>query len=169
MNAIINLSRRNFLKTSALVGGGLILGVHLPGLARAAQQGGSPFPLNAFVRIAQDDTVTVIVNHSEMGQGPYTSMPMMVAEELDADWSKVRYEAAPVAPEYNHSVYPMQLTGGSTSTWSEYTSEPFACEAKDGKIVVTSHLVGNFPGSPVDLRYFFKLEGDKIASLEIIP
>ncbi|HYR82545.1 MAG TPA: molybdopterin cofactor-binding domain-containing protein, partial [Terriglobia bacterium] len=90
MNAIINLSRRNFLKTSALAGGGLILGVHLPGLARAAeasQQGASPFPLNAFVRIGQDDTVTVIVNHSEMGQGPYTSIPMMVAEELDADWN----------------------------------------------------------------------------------
>src|SRR5262245_594533 len=51
----------------------------------------------------------------------------------------------------------------------QYTSEPFASEAKDGKMVVTSHLVGNFPGSPVDLRYFFKLEGDKIASLEIIP
>ena len=51
----------------------------------------------------------------------------------------------------------------------QYTCEPFACEEKDGKIVVTSHLVGNFPGSPVDLRYFFGLEGDKIASLEIIP
>ena len=51
----------------------------------------------------------------------------------------------------------------------EYTSEPFASEEKDGKTVVTSHLVGNFPGSPVDLRYFFKLEGDRIASLEIIP
>lgn len=51
----------------------------------------------------------------------------------------------------------------------EYTSEPFACEVKDGKTVVTSHLVGNFPGSPVDLRYFFKIEGNKIAALEIIP
>ena len=51
----------------------------------------------------------------------------------------------------------------------EYTIEPFACEEKDGKTVVTCHLVGNFPGSPVDLRFFFKLEGDKIASLEIIP
>src|SRR5467141_3025386 len=51
----------------------------------------------------------------------------------------------------------------------EYTCEPFACEEKDGKTVVTSHLVGNFRGSPVDLRYFFRLEGDKIASLEIIP
>src|SRR6266850_2315810 len=51
----------------------------------------------------------------------------------------------------------------------EYTSEPIACEEKDGKTIVTSHLVGNFPGSPVDLRFFFELEGDKIASLEIIP
>jgi len=56
-----------------------------------------------------------------------------------------------------------------TSAKYQYTSEPFACEEKDGKIVVTSHLVGNFPGSPADLRYFFKLERDKIASLEIIP
>src|SRR6266850_111494 len=55
------------------------------------------------------------------------------------------------------------------STKYEYTCEPFACEEKDGKTVVTGHLVGNFPGSPVDLRFFFKLEGDKIASLEIIP
>ncbi|HEY2920979.1 MAG TPA: nuclear transport factor 2 family protein [Candidatus Binatia bacterium] len=51
----------------------------------------------------------------------------------------------------------------------EYTCEPMACEEKDGKTVVTCHLVGNFPGSPVDLRFFFKLEGDKIASLEILP
>src|SRR5713101_2252381 len=51
----------------------------------------------------------------------------------------------------------------------EYTSEPIACEEKDGKTIVISHLVGNFPGSPVDLRFFFTLEGDKIASLEIIP
>jgi len=51
----------------------------------------------------------------------------------------------------------------------EYTCEPIACEEKEGKMVVTSHLVGNVPGSPVDLRFFFKLEGDKIASLEIIP
>jgi len=51
----------------------------------------------------------------------------------------------------------------------EYTCEPIACEEKEGKTVVTSHLVGNFPGSPVDLRFFFELEGDKIASLEIIP
>ena len=56
-----------------------------------------------------------------------------------------------------------------TSAKYEYTSEPFACEEKDGKIVVTSRLTGNFPGSPVNLRFFFRLEGDRIESLEIVP
>jgi hypothetical protein len=51
----------------------------------------------------------------------------------------------------------------------QYTSEPFACEQKDGKSVVTSKLTGNFPGSPVNLRFFFGVEGDKIASLEVVP
>jgi hypothetical protein len=55
------------------------------------------------------------------------------------------------------------------STKYQYTSEPFACERKDGMTVVTSRLTGNFPGSPVNLRFFFELEGDKIASLEITP
>ena len=51
----------------------------------------------------------------------------------------------------------------------QYTCEPFACEQTDGRTVVTCRLTGNFPGSPVDLRFFFELEGDKIASLEVIP
>ena len=53
------------------------------------------------------------------------------------------------------------------STKYQYTSEPFACEQKDGKIIVTSRLTGNFPGSPIEVRFVFRLEGDKIASLEI--
>lgn len=56
-----------------------------------------------------------------------------------------------------------------TSTKYNYTSEPMAVERKDGKIIVTSHVVGDFPGSPVDLRYFFVLEGEEIAALEVIP
>jgi hypothetical protein len=56
-----------------------------------------------------------------------------------------------------------------SSTKYEYTSEPIAVEQAGGKTSVTSHLVGNFPGSPVDLRYFFGLKGEKIASLEVIP
>lgn len=51
----------------------------------------------------------------------------------------------------------------------QYTSEPFRCERRDGQVIVTSQLTGNFPGSPVNLRFFFRLEGDKIESLEIVP
>ena len=73
---------------------------------------------NAFVRIGTDERITVIVNHSEMGQGVYTSLPMLLAEELDADWTKVGYESAPVDPKYNHPAFGMQMTGGSSSVWS---------------------------------------------------
>ena len=123
MSAILNCSRRNFLKSSLLAGGGLILGVHIPGLngsAKAAEQGSSTFVPNAFLRIAKDGGVTVIGNHSEMGQGAYTSGAMTIAEELDADWTKIRVEPAPVDPAYNHPIYGVQITGGSTSTWSEW-------------------------------------------------
>jgi hypothetical protein len=56
-----------------------------------------------------------------------------------------------------------------TSAKYQYTSEPFVCERRDGQVIVTSRLTGNFPGSPVNLRFFFKLEGDQIESLEIVP
>jgi isoquinoline 1-oxidoreductase beta subunit len=122
MSEIVNVSRRDFLRTGLLAGSGLVLGLHLPSLATGQPPGpkGGPFALNAFVRVGADDSVTVVVNHSEMGQGPYTSVPMLVAEELDADWAKVRFEAAPVAAVYNHTVYGIQMTGGSTSTWTEW-------------------------------------------------
>ena len=123
MSTIVNCSRRNFLKASLLAGGGLIVGVHIPGLngsAKAAQQGISTFVPNAFLRIAKDGSVTVIGNHSEMGQGAYTSGAMTIAEELDADCTKIRVEPAPDDPAYNHPIYGVQITGGSTSTWSEW-------------------------------------------------
>jgi isoquinoline 1-oxidoreductase beta subunit len=122
MTEVLNVSRRDALRAGLLAGGGLVLGLHLPSLAKGQGPGkkGGPFALNAFVRVGADDSVTVVVNHSEMGQGPYTSVPMLVAEELDADWATVRFEAAPVAAVYNHSVYGIQMTGGSSSTWSEW-------------------------------------------------
>lgn len=101
MSKIVNISRRDFLKSSAMLSGGLILGFSLPfhEQSAAAAQPGKPFMPNAFIRIGPDDTVTVIVNHSEMGQGVYTSLPMLVAEELECDWKKVRIEQAPVDPD----------------------------------------------------------------------
>ncbi|HSB04561.1 MAG TPA: xanthine dehydrogenase family protein molybdopterin-binding subunit [Thermodesulfobacteriota bacterium] len=123
MSEIINLSRREFLKTGAVVTGGLLLGFSLPSresLSEAAVQSTAPFPPNAFIRIGTDDVVTMIVNKSEMGQGVYTSLPMLIAEELECDWKKVRAESAPVDPVYNHTTFGIQMTGGSTSVWSEY-------------------------------------------------
>jgi isoquinoline 1-oxidoreductase beta subunit len=123
MSEVLNLSRRGFLKTSALAGGGLVLGVCLPQLTRrteAAEKTAATFAPNAFVRIGTDDSITVLINHSEMGQGTFTGLSMLVAEELDADWSKVRAEHAPVDPAYNHAAFPIQMVGGSTSTWTEW-------------------------------------------------
>ncbi len=123
MTEIINVSRRDFLKTATLIGGGLILSFSLPlheTFSETATQPASPIVPNAFIRVGTDDTVTIIVNHSEMGQGVYTSLPMLVAEELECDWKKVSVESAPVDPVYNHTAFGMQMTGGSASIWSEY-------------------------------------------------
>jgi isoquinoline 1-oxidoreductase beta subunit len=119
----LQMERRKFLKFSLAAGGGLMIGLYLPGkskLALAQERSASVFMPNAFVRIGTDDRVTVIVNHSEMGQGVYTALPMLLAEELDADWNKVGFEPAPVDPKYNHPVFGMQITGGSTSVWSAF-------------------------------------------------
>ena len=113
-----SLSRRDFLKTSSIVGGGLILGFVVPGanrLARAQATKAAPSAPNAFLRIAPDNSVTVMVNRLEFGQGVQTSLPMLIAEELDADWSQVRGELAPADAVFNDPVYGMQMTGGSGS------------------------------------------------------
>jgi isoquinoline 1-oxidoreductase beta subunit len=112
------MPRRDFLKLSVAASGGLLIGFYLPGMQPEAQA--ATFAPNAFVRIGTGDSVTVIVNHSEMGQGVFTALPMILADELDADWTKVRFEPAPVDPVYNHPIFKMQMTGGSTSTWSSF-------------------------------------------------
>ncbi len=116
--------RRDFLKTSAAIGGGLCIAAYIPELAARPLENspaiGGVFAPNAFVRIAPDDSVTVIANHSEMGQGIYTSLPMLLNEELEADWLKIKIEAAPVDAAYNHTVFGLQMTGGSTTTPSEW-------------------------------------------------
>src|SRR5437899_9660322 len=119
----LQMERREFLRFSMAASGGLLIGLCVPGarkLAVAEKQSETAFMPNAFLRIGTDERVTVIVNHSEMGQGVYTALPMLLAEELDADWNKVGYESAPVDPKYNHPVFGMQITGGSSSVWSGF-------------------------------------------------
>ncbi len=118
-------SRRDFLKTTALAGGGLVIAFVVPSanrfaFAQAAETPDMAFVPNAFLRIAADDSVTVLMAHSEMGQGIWTALPMLIAEELDADWGRLRVEHAPAAPAYAHAAFGMQMTGGSSSTSSEF-------------------------------------------------
>ena len=116
MSAVVNLSRREFLSAGAAIAGTLTLGVQL-GVSGCTKDSAIFVP-NAFIRIGSDESVVIVVGRSEMGQGVHTALPMLVAEELDADWSKVRVQAAPVAEAFNHPYYGLQVTGGSTSVAS---------------------------------------------------
>ena len=108
------LSRRRFLRGTALVAGALVVGFRLDGRTAAAAEALAP---DAFIRIAPDNTITIISKHIEFGQGTYSGLATILAEELDADWAQVRVEAAPAdAQRYgNRLVGGMQLTGGSTA------------------------------------------------------
>ncbi|HEX2531887.1 MAG TPA: xanthine dehydrogenase family protein molybdopterin-binding subunit [Burkholderiaceae bacterium] len=116
------MSRRSFLKVTGIAGGGLVLGFFVPGAGRFAdaQAAKTTYPPNAFLRIAPDNTVTVAVNRLEFGQGVHTSLPMLIAEELDADWSQVRAELAPAADVYKDPMAGIQMTGGSGSVSHSY-------------------------------------------------
>ncbi|MCG8455352.1 MAG: xanthine dehydrogenase family protein molybdopterin-binding subunit, partial [Holophagales bacterium] len=116
-------TRRTVLKAAAFAGAGLVIGFdwgrrRFGDQALAAETTAEPFMPNAFVRIAPDDTVTVLIKHIEFGQGVATGLPTIVAEELDADWSQMRFEHAPSDPtRYNNLFFgPVQVTGGSTAT-----------------------------------------------------
>src|SRR5882757_10898968 len=112
MTTSLSLDRRVFLKTGAAAGTGLLIGFHLPAFASSAedQEKKNPNPLNAWVHITPDNHVSLILGKSEMGQGIMTALPMILAEELSLDWSKVKIEQAPTNPAiYDHG------TGGSGS------------------------------------------------------
>jgi isoquinoline 1-oxidoreductase beta subunit len=108
-------TRREFLKTSALAGGGLMLGVDLYATGDLARAAGTVYTPNAWVHIADDNTITLISARSEMGQGVYTSMPMLIAEELHVDLKTIKVAIAPPDKAYTNALLGAQITGGSTS------------------------------------------------------
>jgi isoquinoline 1-oxidoreductase beta subunit len=112
-----NLGRRDFLKVAGAAGGALMIGVYLPVKGGVSAQAGAALEPNVWVRINPDDTVRIMLTQIEMGQGVMTSMPMLVAEELDFDWTKIRTEWAPAdAKKYgNPNFGGQQLTAGSNS------------------------------------------------------
>ncbi len=119
MAIVPTLTRRGFLKAGAAAGGGLLVGGYLYGLddlAGTRVAASTLFEPNVWVKIGTDDTVTIVLTQLEMGQGVMTSMPMLLAEELDADWTAIETEWAPADPKYgNPNFGGQQLTAGSNS------------------------------------------------------
>ena len=152
-------SRRTFLVTGAAAGGGFLLCVYLPrSIGAKAQVADEAFAPNAFVRIKPDDTITLVMPQVEMGQGTYTSMPMLIAEELEVDLAKVGLEAAPPSDKlYANPLLGFQVTGGSTSVpgwWeplrragatarvmlieaaaAQWNVDPASCRAEKGEVI----------------------------------
>ena len=119
----MRVDRRGFLKTGAAGAAGLVIGFYLPGrfeTAEASPAGETPAALNAWMRIGTDDSVTIVIDKSEMGQGILTALCMLAAEELECDWKKIRTEFAPAAREYFNPAFGMQGTGGSSSVRSSW-------------------------------------------------
>jgi CO/xanthine dehydrogenase Mo-binding subunit len=120
------LSRRLFLSASVAAGGGLLIGYSLRSsgaaidVVRAASEDSLPptsdIPLNAWIRIGPNDEVTLISSQSEMGQGIMTTLPAVLAEDLGADWNRVKIEFSNVAPAYRNPRINWQFTGNSEST-----------------------------------------------------
>jgi len=154
----VTLSRRQFLRRTALAGSGLLLAAYLPELAAAADANGDGvFAPNAYLRIAPDDTVTISVIRHEMGQGVRTLLPMLVAEELEADWDRVRLEQAVTGPRFQGirlhtsgsgssrgafdsmrragAAARVMLIGAAAARWGV---TPDACRAENGAVIHTA-------------------------------
>ena len=115
----LNLNRRSFLRVSAAAAGGLLVSLYLdlPALAQEGRQTPPPkvYPPDAFVHIRPDGKIVIQVNRLEFGQGVHTSLPMILADEMDADWSQVEAQLAPAADAYKDPHYGVQMVGGSGS------------------------------------------------------
>jgi isoquinoline 1-oxidoreductase beta subunit len=157
------LSRRTFLKVTAAASAGFTLGIFTA--AEAAAQASAPgktagsaaagsFEPNAFLRIGSDNTVTVVVKHLEMGQGTYTGLPTLIAEELDAAWSQVRAEGAPAdAKRYNNLFWgPSQGTGGSTAMANSFEQYRQAGAAARAMLVAAAAEQWKVPADSVVVK-----------------
>jgi isoquinoline 1-oxidoreductase beta subunit len=134
MSRLVNLSRRTFLRVVPVAGAGLVIGFRLgPEDAAAAAAADPPFAPNAYVQIAPDGAVTLWVAKSEMGQGVRTALPMILAEEIGADWRRITVQQAPLDPRYGD-----QETGGSSSIRTSWDTLRKAGAAARAMLVATA-------------------------------
>ncbi|WP_171015969.1 xanthine dehydrogenase family protein molybdopterin-binding subunit [Ramlibacter sp. 2FC] len=168
------LDRREFIKAGAAASAGLTLGFHLPGVfartggpAKAVSNvSGATFAPNAFVRIGTDGTVTVISKHLEMGQGAFTGLATILAEELDADWSRVVVQGAPAnAKLYNNfHIGELQGTGGSSSIYNSYEQLRKAGAAARSMLVAAAAQEWKVPVDAITVERGVVAHGDRKVS-----
>ena len=147
------VSRRSFLAASAAAGGGLLLGFYLPQPIGAKAQivTTEAFGPNAFVRIRPDDSVMLVMPQVEMGQGTYTSMSMLIAEELEVDLAKVTLEAAPPDDKlYTNPLVGFQVTGGSTSVPAYW--EPLRRAGATARVMLIAAAAAGWNVDPTSCR-----------------
>jgi isoquinoline 1-oxidoreductase beta subunit len=146
--------RRRFLQGAAAATAGLTIGFHWAGSSRALAATGDVLAPNAFVRVAPDNTVTVIIKHLEMGQGTYTGLATIVAEELDADWAQVRAETAPAdASRYNNLAFgQIQGTGGSSAVANSWEQLRQAGATARAMLVAAAAADWNVPASEITVE-----------------
>src|SRR4029077_3716911 len=150
-------TRRQFLKLTTLAGSGLTLGIALPGCGGrgggSSAGGAAAGPLTMpFVHIAPDNTVTVLSKHLEAGQGVWTGLPAIVAEELDASWEQMRVESAPAeVPLYGNLAMgrKVQLTGGSTAIANSWQQLRQAGATARAMLVAAAAKEGNVPAGEI--------------------
>jgi len=156
----IDQGRRGFLRRTACLSGGLVLAIAVPVSLGSAREGGAePHVLNAWLRIGADDSITILVDRSEMGQGVYTALPTLLAEELEVDLARITVIAAPVGQAYVNALNGGQITGTSNSVadaWEKLRKagaqarsmliaaaarrwhlDPSECRALDGRVVAS--------------------------------
>ncbi|MHB1312172.1 MAG: molybdopterin cofactor-binding domain-containing protein, partial [Gemmatimonadaceae bacterium] len=142
MTAPVNVPRRAFLQVVALVGGGLMLGACSSEAEAQANAGAAdPFVPNAFIKITPDGKITIIAKNPEEGQGVKQSLPMIICEELDADWSQVTVEQA----DSDESKYGRQFAGGSLSTPMNYDNHRRLGAAARAMLVAAAAKTWNVP------------------------
>lgn len=160
-------SRRQFIKTSSTVSGGLLISFFIPASAKKLAgkiPTNSTFAPNAYLNIAPDNSIRIILAHVEMGQGVWTTLPMLIAEELDCDWNKVTVEHAPPGKPYVHTAFGIQITGGSSSTWSEF--DRYRNAGATARAMLIAAAAKKFNVAPADCRTEkgFVIAGDKRAA-----
>jgi len=159
--SVESTTRREFLKAVGIAGAGLTIGISLSP-AGAASEARTPsigksngvFAPNAFIRINQDSSIAVVIKHLEMGQGTYTGLATLVAEELDADWSQIVAESAPAdVSRYNNLLMgPTQGTGGSTAIANSFEQMRRAGAVAKAMLIAAAAEEWNVPASGITVR-----------------